>query len=449
MRLRGSLLARWAAIGAVGLFIIQLALVWHYRSNQNRGEEPGYRFPLPERAVAMALTVERAEDVERVLTALNSEELLVTISDDPISAFQAEEVRLPSVEAVFEDLNHRLGDRGFAAYIATPAGVEPLSLRAGDRSIFSRYPLRLAVELRTGRTLLIETRDDLMTKLYALPIGFFAGLVAVSGALIMLVVLRREATRLRNLADAMRRFGVSGAPQEVAAGGAYEFQELTRDFKEMQEQVHHLLSSRALMLGALGHDLRTYLARLRLKIDTLPEAQRSSLDRDIETMNEVLQNCLDLARPSLAGGPKDVVDLVSFLQQLVGQYEGVDFQLPPDKTPRIAFERTALRRSLTNLVDNALKFAGDCRIAVTAQDQMVEICVIDSGPGVPAAEIPNLFVPFSRADTARTLETAGSGLGLAITKALVEANDATIDLRTDSGGTRVSILVPLYDDSSV
>lgn len=449
MRRRWSLFARLAAILTVGLFIVQLMFVWSYRNSQELAGSAEYRFPLPERVLAMVTLFEETEDRDRLLVALNSDDLRVFVSDDAADAFLAEDVRLPGIEAVLEEYVEQFDGRKSAAFVALPSDVEPASLSVGDRSVFSTYPARIAVELRSGGTLVIETRDDLLTKVFQLPIGFFAGVVAVFGALVMLFAIGRETRPLRDLAAAMRGFGSEGIPVDVMPAGAQEVRELTDDFNAMQKQINTLLTGRSVMLGALGHDLRTYLSRMKLKIDTLPDETRLSLDRDIDTMDQVLENCLMLARGHQSQRPRDIFYIGDETGQIVGEYGAAVMEPIAFEDEQVVFEKAAFRRVMTNVLDNAVKFAGSCKVTLTCEGSWATVTVSDQGPGMSAEDLALAFDPFSRGDGARTLDRRGTGIGLSIAQMLADANDAKIHLESALNlGTTVNFTVPVYQSES-
>ncbi len=449
MRRRWSLFARLAAILTVGLFVVQLMFVWSYRNSQELAGSAEYRFPLPERVLAMVTLFEETDDPDRLLVALNNDDLRVFVSDDAADVFLAEEVRLPGIEAILDEYVAQFDGRKSAAFIALPSDVEPASLGVGDRSVFSTYPARIAVELRSGGTLVIETRDDLLTKVFQLPIGFYAGVVAVFGALVMLFAIGRETRPLRDLAAAMRGFGAEGIPVDVMPAGAQEVRELTDDFNAMQRQINTLLTGRSVMLGALGHDLRTYLARMKLKIDILPDETRLSLDRDIETMDQVLENCLMLARGHQSERPKDIFYISEEMAQIVGEYDAAVMEPIAFEDVQVIFEQAAFRRVMTNVIDNAVKFAGSCTVTLTCDGALATITISDQGPGMSEDDLALAFDPFSRGDSARTLDRRGTGIGLSIAKMLADANDAKIHLKSAADlGTTVDVKVAVYQPES-
>jgi two-component system, OmpR family, osmolarity sensor histidine kinase EnvZ len=425
VRARWGLFARLAAVVAILLLLMQLLLVWLYVSNRGPGAEPGFRFPLPERVVAMVALVEASDDPGAVLAALNGPDLLVTISDAPVGDAAIPETRLPRVERALARYAMALGPRPHAAYIAVPEGQVNAGLRRRDRSLFSDYPLRMAIGLADGRTLIVETRDDLVTQVYSVPVGLWSGFLGVAAALVVLLVLRRETAPLRALARAAERF-TDGQVQHVEERGAPEIRELIGAFNRMQLRIGDLLEARRVMLGALGHDLRTYLTRFALRADA---AGVESLGPDIDRMAAVLDSCLALARDPGGGMAAGVVDAGALVRAVAGECgaAGQDVRVAaPDWPLPMRADPTAVERILRNLVENALRHAGAARLSARAAGAQVELEVADEGPGIDPRDLDRLQRPFERGERARTVDGAGAGLGLAIARDLAARNGGEI-----------------------
>ncbi|MEM9011381.1 MAG: ATP-binding protein [Pseudomonadota bacterium] len=430
-------------MAAILLLGTQLLLVWLYISDRGPGSEPGYRFPLPERVVAMVELLESGADAERILGALNGPDLLVLLSDAPVADEAVAETTLPRVERVLARYDDVLGGRPYAAYIAVPDGVAGTELQRRDRTLWSRYPLRMAIGLSDGRTLVVETRDDLLTQIYSVPIGFWSGIFGLVSALIVLLVLRRETAPLRALARAAEAFSAGAAPTPVRERGAPELRHLIAAFNRMQVRIADLLEGRRVMLGALGHDLRTYLTRFQLKADA---AGAESLTPDIAHMASILENCLALARDPDGKARLATVDLVALVARVAADLAETGQEIAvalPEAELTVRANDLALERALRNVVDNAVRYGANPSISAQRQADMVELVVADSGPGIPAEDRARLMQPFLRGNAARTADGAGSGLGLSIAKALIEQHGGTLSLAANQPrGLRVSLCLP-------
>ncbi len=447
MTLRWSLFARVAAVAAILLLTTQLFLVALYISNRGPGAEPGYRFPLPERIVAMVNLFESGADATPVLSALNGPDLVVTLSDAPVEDEAIPETRLPRVERQFARYTEALGDRPYAAFIAIPDQVLETEIRLQDRTIWSTYPLRMAIGLADGRTLVIETRDDLVTQVYSVPVGFWSGIFGLISAVIVLLVLRRETAPLRDLVRATEAFSEQGVQTPVTERGAPELRDLIVAFNRMQARIGDLLEARRVMLGAIGHDLRTYLTRFQLKADA---AGVDSLMPDIAHMAAILENCLALANDPGASGPAEHIDVTALIRDLSADYaqSGVDISTHTDEGDLwICGERLSIERALRDLIDNAVLYGDKPALSAASKAGSVEITVRDLGPGIAPEDIERLQKPFERGNEARTIDGGGSGLGLTIAKALTERNRGTLVIAANEPtGLRVSLTFPALKD---
>ncbi len=433
MKLRLGFFVRLAAFIAVALMAIQLVLVWIYVRDRADGDEPGYRFPLPERVAAIVEIVDDSSDTTLALAALNGPDFRVDIVDDELFEFVSPETSLPNLEERFEDYAAVFGDRPFAIYVEIPDDVAPSELRRGDTTIWTRFPIRILVGLDGGRVLSIETRDDLLTQVYSVPIGWFSGVFGLIASLIVLFFVRRETRPIETLAEAVERFGRDGKPVSVAPQGAPELRSLITNFNGMQTRISELVARQSIMLGALGHDLRTYLTRLSLGAEDLPDTTRLPMENNIEKMGALIENCLDFAREGAAAESRETIPLTSFLQTWVEDRDDPRIVLEVVEDADLSLNRTAFERVLANLVENGLKFGSQVIIQSTAAP--VTIRIIDEGPGIPPDDLERVLEPFVTLDEARTLGQSGSGLGLAIASLLIKSAGGTLTLsnRTPKG----------------
>lgn len=432
MRRYWSLFARLAALLVLVVFGGQLVLLGFYLSNRGRVDmSEGYRLPLPGRVAAIVDLVE-AGNADAVLRAVNSDELAVLIDPRRFGTFESEPFRIAAVERHLDRYGEAFDGRRFAAFIAGPQEVPADAIRLRDKSLWSSYPLRLAIELNDGHTLVVETRESIIDAVYDLPVGFAAGIIALVSALIVLFALHRETTPLRRLAKDARMFGETGRQRSIPLEGARETRDLIAAFNTMQCQVVGLLQDRNVMLGALGHDLRTHLARLRLRAEETPDPLRTALVRDIERMAVIAENSMTYAAAGRADGPRDIAALRPLLTDFAPPGGAVELGDVIDVS--ILFDAEDLRRVLENLVDNALKFAGRCRLSARELADHAEIAIVDHGPGLPMEEREAVLKPFARLDAARTQGVGGTGLGLAIVDLLVRRNGGSLRLEETPGG---------------
>lgn len=250
----------------------------------------------------------------------------------------------------------------------------------------------------------------------------------------------RLATRpLRRLADAAERLGEDPAAAPLPETGPREVAAAARAFNTMQARIAEQLRERSQILAAVTHDLQTPLTRLRLRSELLPAGEaRDKLLADIDAMQGLVAEGLHYAASAHAAEEEaKAVDVLALLDGLVcdGQDAGqqISLQAPSSLAPLTTRPR-ALRRIVGNLVDNAVKFAGAAELVVTPGDGLLQIAVLDRGPGIPADQLQAALQPFVRLETSRNRDSGGTGLGLAIAQRLAQALGATLELQAREGG---------------
>ena len=238
---------------------------------------------------------------------------------------------------------------------------------------------------------------------------------------------------LRDLADAAKVLGQGRYPEHVSeTTGASEFQQVTEAFNRMSDDLKRNAAERAFVLAGLSHDLRTPLARLRLEseLSIADEAAREAVAADIEQMDAIIAQFLAYARGEGDEAPIDT-DINALIEQIASHRARVsvaprlDLGALPAATP---VRPKALARAITNLLDNARKYAAE-PFAIKTRHEHGEILidVLDSGPGIPETELERIKRPFTRLDNART-DTSGAGLGLAIVERIARLHGGKFEL---------------------
>lgn len=305
---------------------------------------------------------------------------------------------------------------------------------------------RLRLQLHDGTPLAIELNPASMPLAEWLP-----ALLAAQLALIVLSCLLavRIATRpLAQLAQAAEAISPESAAQPVAEHGPAEVAKAARSFNAMQARIAQHLQERTRILAAISHDLQTPVTRMRLRTELMEEsAERSKWQADLDAMQSLIQEGIAYARSAHAATEQPMqVDIDALLHALAADYQdaGQAVELHGAAHRKLTTRPQALRRIVSNLVDNALKFAGSADIEVTAADGRISIAVLDRGPGIPEHEQAAVLQPFYRLESSRNPETGGSGLGLAIAQQLSAAlgGELTIANRK-GGGLRASLDLPL------
>ncbi|TAM25375.1 MAG: HAMP domain-containing protein [Nevskiaceae bacterium] len=314
--------------------------------------------------------------------------------------------------------------------------------------------LRMIVELNNGTYLVISERD-VISKEVPIYLGATAlqMVIALTVFGLLCVLLVRQMRPVVQVAEAVSRFGQSFDEAPLQISGPHEVTILVAAFNRMRAQIRRLLEGRTRMLAAVNHDLATYLTRLSLRVEQVPDASlRTRLSRDIEQMKSLTANTLTLARIGETLLPNTRINLQAVVRQHVEDYSehGGAVFLERSYSCVLRGDSLALGRVLSNLIDNALKFAGAAYLVLqpctAAGRAEIELLVDDAGPGISPATRSEVLLPFQRGDAARNLNAAGSGLGLAISADIVAWHQGTLTLEeSPRGGLRVRLRFPDAD----
>ncbi|MDF2153975.1 two-component system sensor histidine kinase EnvZ [Vibrio sp. CAU 1672] len=261
--------------------------------------------------------------------------------------------------------------------------------------------------------------------------------------------IRLQNRPLLALERAAKGVGRGEIPPPLAEKGASEIRSVTRAFNQMAQGIQELEEDRALLMAGISHDLRTPLTRIRLATEMMsPEDSylAEGIISDTEECNEIISQFMDYLKPvnKASFQAVDVNAIASDVVTSEGGYEvKIDAELHPD-IPAASGSPIAIKRAVTNLVVNALRYGnGWVKVStgVTADNQLVWVCVEDNGPGIEPSQIGKLFEPFTRGDTARGSE--GTGLGLAIVKRIVSQHSGSVVVcNRSAGGLKAQISFP-------
>ncbi|HMG47223.1 MAG TPA: HAMP domain-containing sensor histidine kinase [Allosphingosinicella sp.] len=285
------------------------------------------------------------------------------------------------------------------------------------------------------------------------PNPWLAARLAGSTLLIYLLILAavtliaiRLGRPLRALTAATQSFAGRGQTLPVEPRGPADVRHAILAFNAMSARVGTMLDEKDRMLGAIGHDLRTPLASLRIRAESIePAEERAKMIATIAEMTTMLDDTLAFARSGRASEEVRVVDVSALADAVVEELralgQAVRFHEGARKTASV--QPNLLRRAVRNLIDNGVKYGGSAEVAVRAGDGMIAIEVADNGPGIPEAEFGKVQEPFVRLEASRNRATGGSGLGLALARAAAEAHGGRLELENrPEGGLLARILLP-------
>lgn len=332
-----------------------------------------------------------------------------------------------------------------------PARADVLALRN-----WTALQLRISIGLPDGRWLNswqhpAGSYDWWRLLRFSLPVSILPVLV------IGYFFVRRILRPVRALVDATGRVGRGERIDPLPVVGPREARELTASFNAMQQKLIRFVEDRTQMLAAVGHDFRTPITSLRLQAALIEdEPLRNDMVETLADMRAMVEETLVFARDDAVHEPTEDVDLDALMHAVARRYRdtGALLMVSPtapgtgDGRPAFRGRPVALRRALSNLVDNALRHGGNARLSLSVDvlegDAMYRIDVDDDGPGVPQDQLDKVFEPFWRGDPARGGGAGpGIGLGLSIVRSCVQAHGGDVRLTNrPGGGLRASILLP-------
>lgn len=268
---------------------------------------------------------------------------------------------------------------------------------------------------------------------------------------IALLFLRNQTRSIVRLAHAAEAFGRGRDVPDFRPTGALEVRAAARALIDMRNRLARHVDQRTDMLAGISHDLRTPLTRIRLQLALIEQSPDvEAMKGDLDEMDYMLDEYLAFARGE---GTEEVepIDIVALIKEIAADTERrgriISVTIETDARAALAEvpgRRGALKRCITNLIDNTLTYAQNTNITLKAARHYFEITVDDDGPGIAPEEIEDAFKPFRRLDNGLRAGVAGSGLGLAISRDLARSHGGEIHLsQSPQGGLRAAIRLPL------
>jgi signal transduction histidine kinase len=265
---------------------------------------------------------------------------------------------------------------------------------------------------------------------------------------LLYLVLRRITRPLALLTRRVDDF--SRHPDKAVAldeSGPQDIRQLIIAHNAMEARIAAMLDEKDVMLGAIGHDLKTPLAALRVRIESVADdAQRTRMAESIEDITQTLDDILSLARVGRSQLQVERVNLSALAASVADEFADLGQPVELDDSPRIvaSVQVTWIKRALRNLISNAVRYGGDARVSLAEDRTYAMIRIDDGGPGIPEDQIADMLEPFARGEASRNRATGGAGLGLTLARAIAEQHGGTLTLtnRTE-GGLRAELRLPL------
>jgi signal transduction histidine kinase len=258
-----------------------------------------------------------------------------------------------------------------------------------------------------------------------------------------LLAVRWLTRPLAVLATAADELGHDIRRPPLPEDGPAEVRRAAAAFNTMQARIQTYLREREHMLAAVSHDLRTPITRLRLRAELIEdETLRAKFAHDLAEMEAMTAAALDFLRGAGRDEAVQPVDVMALLESLQADMEETGYEVSVQGGAHAPYPARplALKRLLTNLIENAIKYGERAAVSVEDDAAQLRIVVADNGPGIPEAEIERVFEPFYRVEGSRSRATGGVGLGLSVARDIARAHGGELTLRNRAGGGLEAIL---------
>lgn len=247
---------------------------------------------------------------------------------------------------------------------------------------------------------------------------------------------------IQRLSDAAERLSENLDSPPLDESGPKEARQAAHTFNLMQQRIREQVQQRARMLGAVSHDLRTPLSRLKLRLENISDEKlQGQMRQDLDDMIGMLDATLTYLHEQRTSEALQLMDVQALVESLCenAQDQGADVQVSGHCAP-MPVQPMALRSCLNNLMDNALRYAGQARIELQDQREQLLIHVIDHGPGIAADKREAVFEPFYRLEGSRNRNSGGVGLGMTIAREAAQRLGGQLNLEETPGGGLTAII---------
>ena len=324
-------------------------------------------------------------------------------------------------------------------------GEPPMTMGQADRNPLVFDDFTAALEQSPGQWIIVSPKPDPFPFVWqARIVAWFMVCLAVFGPAGYLFA-RRFVSPITAFAEAADRLGRDPRASLVELSGPAEIGVAARAFNEMQARLKRYVDDRTTMIGAISHDLRTPLTRIRFKMEGAPKDLRATVGADIDQMEAMISAALAFVHDASRPHERETLDLLSVLECVVDDAKsgGGDVALLDAEPLAIDGDALSLQRLFANLVDNAVKYGHEARVGLGAEDGEAVVKIIDAGPGLPQAELERVFEPFYRTEPSRNRDTGGIGLGLAVARSVARAHGGDVSLRSGATGLTAEVRLPL------
>ena len=420
-----GLYARTLLLLLVPVLLILGLMTWYYYSSQVA--EVNRKF---------------AQAITRDANLIRAACLNPSYTDDDLARIQFQletwfTCKLPGNAIPDEDLKQNFPYGGVLRAELMSRGGEPVfvGLERGDARLHIRFP-----SPQGQGEIIIDRKRAFMINSHI----FIVWVIAFSLLMVALAIgfLNQQVRSILRLSEAARAFGRGRDLPDFRPSGATEVRDAARALIDMKDRLTAFADQRTSMLAGVSHDLRTPLTRLKLALAMMDESADIRAARsDLDDMAMMLDEYLAFARGE-EGDEAALFDIAQMTREVATGFGG---HVPVLGPPGILVmgRPLALKRAVTNLLSNALKYAATARVTLVDGPHWAEVVIDDDGPGIAPERHEEAFRPFSRLDDARSQNESGTGLGLTLARDTARAHGGDVRLsKSPLGGLRAVLRVP-------
>ncbi len=274
----------------------------------------------------------------------------------------------------------------------------------------------------------------------------YLAILVLSIALISYIAVRFVTRPLGLLANAADDLGRNINTPPLDETGPAEVRRAAQAFNNMQRRLRRYIEDRGEILAAVSHDLKTPITRLRLRTEMLEQEKiQAKFNQDLDDMEQMVHATLDFMRGAESSETPVPIDIMALLEALQEDMQGMGqkVELEPAELEPFVGRPLLLKRCLTNLMENAVRYGSQATVRLEQTAEQLQIVIADRGPGIPESERERVFRPFVRGEDSRSRATGGTGLGLSIARNIARAHGGELILRSGRDGVGLEAVVSL------
>jgi len=404
--------ARKAMLILYVVVIFHIIFVLHILQDNRIDRQAARRSALIQKIINVIYLVEAtpADDQQKAIAALDDPDLHVSLTLQPVSKFHYK-------QASFWKIIHALED--------------------------NLHAYSISIQLKNHQWL--NFKATLYSHIVLNQLLFMAVELIVFGSILMTFwSINRFTTPLKKIKFSAERLGIDLENKPFAVYGPKVVREVSQALNQMQKRIMQLVYNRTQLLAAISHDLRTPIVRAQLRAQFIEDSEyKSQLLDDLSEMEHMISETLSFAREDSKREEKKNVDLVSLLESICDDASDMGHDVVCHASEhRIAFfgRAIALKRAFTNLLNNAIRYAGNAHVDISKHGKTILIEIKDDGPGISESDLEKVFEPFYRGEQSRSRDTGGVGLGLSVAHDIILAHHGKIKLKNRKEGGLVVIV---------